>query len=399
MGLLSQDYTANISALHRRWWAYVIFCLAFLAGVYLILRATWEPVYALRWLGLSAAAILYPITVFRRDLKHNHRPGESTLLPSLGPGNLLTLLRGVLVSACVGFLFSPWPSGWLAWMPGILYILSDLTDFLDGYLARRSGRATRLGEILEMSFDGYGVLVAGVLIVQYGQAPAWYLLVAFARYLFVAGIWILRRLSKPVYDLPPSTSRRVLASGQMCLVAALLLPVFAPPGTWFAAGLFALPFLAGFLRDWLWVSGVIRRQTALAPWMSRALTVGVPLALRLALPVLAVAALTQGPQSLDWSMPIPMVILMLEIGAILAVTFGFAARIAAVIGLLILGIHQNQASLTLAQYLMVVDYVAIVLLGSGPYSVWKPEDVLIYRRIGEKQASRKPIGSPHEAPG
>jgi CDP-diacylglycerol--glycerol-3-phosphate 3-phosphatidyltransferase len=256
-----------------------------------------------------------------------------------------------------------------------------------------------LGEILEMSFDGYGVLVAGVLIVQYGQAPAWYLLVAFARYLFVAGIWILRRLNKSVYDLPPSTSRRVLASGQMCLVAALLLPVFAPPGTWFAASLFALPFLAGFLRDWLWVSGVIRRPAAMALWMSRALTVGIPLALRLALPVLAIGTLFQGLQSLDWSMPIPAVFLLLEIGVILAVTFGFAGRIAAVVGLLILGIHQNQTPLTLAQYLMVVDYAAIVFLGTGPYSAWKPEDVLIYRRIGEKQASHKPIGSRYEAPG
>lgn len=399
MGLVSLDYAAILSGLHRRWWAYVIFCMACLVGGYLILRAVWEPAYTLRWLGLSMAAMLYPITVLRRDLKHNHRPGDSALLPSLGPGNLLTLLRGVLVSTLVGFLFSPWPEGWLAWIPGSLYILSNVTDFLDGYLARKSGRATRLGEILEMSFDGYGVLVAGILIVQYDQAPAWYLLVAFARYLFVAGIWILRRLSKPVYDLPPSTGRRVLASGQMCFVAALLLPVFAPPGTWFAAGLFALPFLAGFLRDWLWVSGVIRQPVTLVPGLSRALASFVPLALRLALPVLAIGTLLQGLQSPNRSVPFPAVVLLLEVGVVLAVSFGFAGRIAAVIGLLILGIHQNQAPLTLAQYLMAVDYAAILFLGTGPYSAWKPEDVLIYRRIGEKQASRQRIGSPHEAPG
>jgi len=147
------------------------------------------------------------------------------------------------------------------------------------------------------------------------------------------------------------------------------------------------------------VSGVIRRPAALAPWLSRALAGGVPLALRLALPLLAIGTLFQGMQSLDWSMPIQAALLLLEIGVILAVICGFAGRIAAVMGLLILGIHQNQAPLTLAQYLMVVDYAAIVLLGSGPYSVWKPEDGLIYRRIGEKQASRKPMGSPHEAPG
>jgi len=395
----SLDYPVTLAALRRRWWAYVLFCTAFLASSYALLLAAWEPSYALRWLAISSAAMVYPVAVLWRELKHNHRSGESTLLASLGPGNLLSLLRGTLVSGLAGFIFSPWPSGWLAWLPGSLYILSDVTDFLDGYLARKSRQATRLGEILEMSFDGLGVLVGSLLIVQYGQAPIWYLWVAFARYLFLGGIWLRRRLGKPVYDLPPSAMRRAFAAWQMGLVAALLLPVFSPPGTTLAAILFTLPFLAGFLRDWLSVSGSDRQSGELAAGIKTAAESWLPLAVRASLLLLTVAVLPDQFRDLGLQTPVVILIALLEVVALLSVAAGFAGRVAAIVGLVILGIHQNTGILVLLQYLMAVAYTVIIFSGTGPYSLWKPEEYLIYRRIGERQATRNRVGILDETPG
>ena len=166
---------------------------------------------------------------FWRGLPYNRRPDEAQLLPNLGPGNVVTLARGLLTAALVGFIVSPQPQGWLAWMPGVLYTLVCIADFLDGYLARVTDQVTGLGERLDLSLDGLGVLIASVLVVQYGQAPRWFVLVGLARYLFLAGIWIRKQLGMAVFDLPPSNFRRGIAGLMMDFMAVLLFPIFSPP--------------------------------------------------------------------------------------------------------------------------------------------------------------------------
>jgi len=192
------------------------------------------------------------------------------------------------------FPFFTSTAGWLAWAPGILYSLAIAADGLDGYLARRGNRATRLGATLDMSFDGLGVLVAGLLLIQYGQVPPWYILAACARYAFLAGEWVLRRKGKPIHALPYSPQRRIFAGIQFMFIAVVLFPVFSPPLTWWAATLFSLPFLAVFLRDWLVVSGVLFpdfRPTS--ELMVKQYLPVVKFILRLGLAVLAIVALKQ----------------------------------------------------------------------------------------------------------
>ncbi len=62
-----------------------------------------------------------------------------------------------------------------------------MVDLLDGYVARVTRRESRLGAILDMEFDGLGILIASAVAVQYDKIPAWYLLLGVARLLFVAG--------------------------------------------------------------------------------------------------------------------------------------------------------------------------------------------------------------------
>jgi hypothetical protein len=74
---------------------------------------------------------------------------------------------------------------------------------------------------------------------------------------------------------------------------------------------------------------------------------------------------------------------LLEAAVVLMLLFGAAGRVTAIVGLLVLGINQIFASLTLGQFLLVTAYTAILFLGTGAYSLWTPEDRLIYRRAGE----------------
>jgi CDP-diacylglycerol--glycerol-3-phosphate 3-phosphatidyltransferase len=403
MNVLPSLQNRTLARLRLRWWGMFTISGLVLAGGFFFLVSTWSgnaaSRYAVRWLALSAAVLAYQLWVLWRGLPANQRAGEPELLPSLGPGNSMTLARGVLVACLAGFLLLPRPAGWLAWIPGLLYLLADIADLLDGYLARLSRHVTRLGELLDMSFDGLGVLVAALLAVRYGQAPAWYLAIALARYLFLGGLWLRRRWGRPVYDLPLSVSRRLFAGLQMGFLAFVLMPVFSPPATFIAAGLFAFPFLARFLGDWLLVSGAPAIQTTALGQLLQPLQRWAPVGLRI-----LVVALAAGPASqrfLDFSqqasfyaaqgLPAPNLLVGLQGAAealvVLLVLFGVGGRAAAILGLSLAAINQAIAGPTLTQAILMATYAAILFAGTGPLSLWTPEDKLIFRPLGECRES------------
>jgi CDP-diacylglycerol--glycerol-3-phosphate 3-phosphatidyltransferase len=393
MAVIRTDNQLALNGLRKRWMAFWLVCMLSLAGGFAFLSAAWQPEYALRWLFLASLTLTYLLAVLWRGLPYNYRAGENFLLPTLGWGNRLTLLRGALVGGLVGFLFSPQPSGWLAWLPGILYTLADAADFFDGYLARRTCHATHLGEILDMSFDGLGVLAAAALAVQYRQVPAWYLLVALARYLFLAGAWLRQRLGLPVYTLPPSATSRILAGLQMGFVAVMLWPLFTPPGTHIAAALFGLPFLLGFLRDWLYTSGVLRSEQAYSQGWQTAVQLWLPFALRLGILALGIPMLYQSFQVYPGFGAAFLFLIFIEGLVVMMLVLGITSRINAILALCLLGFHQLFASLTPIQILLAIAYAAILFMGSGALSLWVPEDYLFYHHAGEQPATSQPMES------
>ena len=120
-------------------------------------------------------------------LPANRPEGTGLLFRSLGYANGMTLARGLLTCLLAGFLFGPDPVGLLAWAPAVLYTLERVIDFFDGFVARVTRRETRLGAILDIEFDGIGILVAVALAIQYGKLPSWYLILGLGRQLFVLG--------------------------------------------------------------------------------------------------------------------------------------------------------------------------------------------------------------------
>jgi CDP-diacylglycerol--glycerol-3-phosphate 3-phosphatidyltransferase/cardiolipin synthase len=81
--------------------------------------------------------------------------------------NALTLVR-ILMIPLVAVLFYL-PYSWSNPAAAIVFILAALTDWLDGYLARRLGQTSRLGAFLDPVADKLMVAVALVLLV--GHAP------------------------------------------------------------------------------------------------------------------------------------------------------------------------------------------------------------------------------------
>ena len=374
---------AEILAKLRAEWAISVavgLCLlAAATGLVRLENAGWAARFSLT-AGLVMAYVYFHLY---RNLGANsdlHDPRR--FYTSLGAANWITMLRAVLLALLTGFLFLPRPEGWMAWAPAALYTSAALLDYLDGSVARLSGRASRLGEILDMHWDGYGVLIAALLLALAGQVPAWYLLVGLARYLFVGGLWLRRRMGKPVYDLPPNMFRRALAGVQMGFIAVALMPLFTPPATHVAAALFALPLLTGFVRDWFAVSGVKASSRTVKGWRKQAGKWG-PFALRIALGGLlafTLVDLTRGGSA-------PAGALLVGGAAFVGLVLGAAGRFFGLVVLLMSGLALQAAPLDWRLWALLLLGTAVMTFGTGAYSIWRPEDWLIHHRIGDPKGS------------
>lgn len=82
---------------------------------------------------------------------------------------LLTLLRIALIPVFIGVFFLPFPSANL--LCSALFGLAALTDWLDGYLARRLGQTSPFGAFLDPVADKLMVAAALVLLVQAIPTP------------------------------------------------------------------------------------------------------------------------------------------------------------------------------------------------------------------------------------
>ena len=107
--------------------------------------------------------------------------GESALnLP-----NSITLLRILLIPVFVWLYLEPTPER--ALWAGLVFSAAAFTDFLDGYLARRSGQITNLGKLLDPVADKLLVASGLILLVQVQQVAVWLAIVMIARELIVTG--------------------------------------------------------------------------------------------------------------------------------------------------------------------------------------------------------------------
>jgi len=215
------------------------------------------PALGLRWLAAALICWAFVLWQCHKRLHLNHGTVNGRLYTTLGHGNCVTLLRGLLIAATAGFLALTTieSTPWLLYVAAALYTMAAMGDWLDGQMARRQQQTTQLGTELDTALDALGLLIAPLLAVLYGKLHVSYLLVSIAYYLFQWGIHWRRRHSRPVYPLPPSQLRRHLAGLQMALVAFVLWPAL-PAGLTRALGLvLMIPLLLGFCRDWLHVSG------------------------------------------------------------------------------------------------------------------------------------------------
>src|SRR6185369_8666211 len=106
--------------------------------------------------------------------------------PILNLPNILTMMRIAAIPLMAALLMSP--SQTAGFWAAAVFALASITDWLDGYLARRMGIVTVFGKFLDPIADKLIVMAALIMITPLGRVPAWMVLVILGREIIITGL-------------------------------------------------------------------------------------------------------------------------------------------------------------------------------------------------------------------
>ena len=103
--------------------------------------------------------------------------------------NKLTTLRLALAILLVVFYSIFKDEQIIMWFVSAAFIIGSITDFLDGYIARKRGLVTGFGKLMDPLADKLLVISTIIVLIDYGTIPYfWIVLIVIARELLVLGI-------------------------------------------------------------------------------------------------------------------------------------------------------------------------------------------------------------------
>lgn len=100
--------------------------------------------------------------------------------------NLLSIFRILLVPLLVVILLTEIEGREFIGLG--VFLLASLTDFLDGFIARRRRQVTNLGKLLDPAADKILTSAAFISLVGLGLAPAWIVVIVVAREFAVSAL-------------------------------------------------------------------------------------------------------------------------------------------------------------------------------------------------------------------
>jgi CDP-diacylglycerol--glycerol-3-phosphate 3-phosphatidyltransferase len=147
--------------------------------------------------------------------------------------NAITLARIFLVPLLVVVLLTKFEGKQLFGVQhelvgAIIFAIAALTDWLDGYLARRRKQITAFGQLMDPLADKLLVTAAFVSIVQMGLAPAWMVAIILGREFLVT---VLRSIasSRGVVIAASPLGKLKMVAEVTTILALILGNAYLPP--------------------------------------------------------------------------------------------------------------------------------------------------------------------------
>ena len=101
----------------------------------------------------------------------------------------ITLVRVALIPAYMVLMYlSQGSANPYMWGALALFIIASVTDFVDGYIARKYNQVSDFGKFLDPLADKLLVIAAMAMFCEWGSFPAWALMVVLTREFAVSGL-------------------------------------------------------------------------------------------------------------------------------------------------------------------------------------------------------------------
>ena len=101
--------------------------------------------------------------------------------------NKLTVVRMVLVPFFVAALLLSKTNDSLKWVALALFVIASLTDFADGYIARKYNLVTNFGKFMDPLADKILTISGMICLVELGRIPSWIVVIIVAREFIISG--------------------------------------------------------------------------------------------------------------------------------------------------------------------------------------------------------------------
>ena len=95
--------------------------------------------------------------------------------------NKLTIARMIIVPFLVIFLLTGWGGEANRYISLTLFVVASVTDWFDGYLARKNNLVTNFGKFMDPLADKLLVCSAMICMIDLKRLPAWFVIIIIAR--------------------------------------------------------------------------------------------------------------------------------------------------------------------------------------------------------------------------
>ena len=91
--------------------------------------------------------------------------------------NKLTIARMIIVPFLVIFLLTGWGGEANRYISLTLFVVASVTDWFDGYLARKNNLVTNFGKFMDPLADKLLVCSAMICMIDLKRLPAWFVII------------------------------------------------------------------------------------------------------------------------------------------------------------------------------------------------------------------------------
>ncbi|MUL35150.1 CDP-diacylglycerol--glycerol-3-phosphate 3-phosphatidyltransferase [Gloeocapsopsis dulcis] len=135
----------------------------------------------------------------------------------------VTLSRLLVLPILLYYLENPTPE--TRWLSVVIFLIAALTDWVDGYLARRLNQITELGKFLDPLVDKLLILAPLLALNKLGQVPTWGVFLILARELTIAGWRVTPSLTGNTAIAGANFWGKLKTVSQIAAIALLIAPL------------------------------------------------------------------------------------------------------------------------------------------------------------------------------